>query len=54
VQLQTTKPTSNQEVRPSFSTRVYELRDKFGPYRNVGLSAKTSKGTTLIFQTPHT
>jgi hypothetical protein len=43
----------NQEGRPSFSVGVYELRDRFGAYRNVRPSIETSRGTTLVFQTPH-
>ncbi len=33
--------------------QVCELRDKFGTYRSAGLVAKTSRGTTPNFQTPH-
>jgi hypothetical protein len=33
---------------------VYELRDKFGTYKNGRPSIETSKGTTPFFQTPHT
>jgi hypothetical protein len=32
---------------------VYELRDRFGTYRNVRPFVETSRGTTLVFQTPH-
>jgi hypothetical protein len=40
--------------RPSFLAGVYELRDKFGTYKNARPSIETSKGTTPFFQTPHT
>ncbi len=33
---------------------MYELRDKFGTYKNGRPSIETSKGTTPFFQTPHT
>jgi hypothetical protein len=50
---QTLKTTANQEGRPSFSARVYELGDRFGTYRSARPFVKTSTGTTLIFQIPH-
>jgi hypothetical protein len=32
---------------------VYELKDRFGTYKNVGPFVKASRGTTSVFQTPH-
>ncbi len=32
---------------------MYEFRDRFGTYRNVGPFAEISRGTISIFQTPH-
>jgi hypothetical protein len=53
VHVQTTKPISNQEGRPSFLARMYELGDRFGKNKSVRPFAETSRGTTPIFQTPH-
>ncbi len=33
---------------------MYELKDKFGTYMSAGSYVETSRGTTPIFQTPHT
>ncbi len=33
---------------------LYEVGDRFGTYGSVGPSTETSRGTTPVFQTPHT
>ncbi len=55
VQAQTTsQQIAHLKDRPSSSTRLYDLWDRFGTYKTRGPFVKSLSGATPTFQIPHT